>query len=326
MNKIVALAGGVGGAKLAHGLYQVLAPDTLTLIGNTADDFELFGVHISPDLDTVMYTLAGLANNATGWGVSDETFTTLEMLGRYGRDTWFRLGDKDFATHLLRTQMIRAGQTLTSATATLVNALQIRARLLPMCDEPVATVLDTEAGWLDFQEYFVKRHHGDTVKGVVFQGVETAHLSPEVGQALREAEAIIFCPSNPIVSIGPILAVPGLREQLVAAPGVKVAVSPIVSGQAIRGPADQMLRSLGHEVSALGVARHYQGIIQGMVIDELDVELGPRIGALGMEWLVTQTVMQSEDDRVQLAKMVLSFCQQLREHPKRYPPNLGSTR
>jgi LPPG:FO 2-phospho-L-lactate transferase len=309
---IVALAGGVGGAKLADGLYRVLPPDTLTIVGNTADDLELFGVHISPDLDTVMYTLAGLANPATGWGIAGDTFTTLAMLERYGEEIWFRLGDADFATHLKRTAGLRAGQRLTDVTASLTQPLGIHARLLPMCDERVATEVETPDGWRDFQDYFVRRRHEDMVTAVRFAGIDQARMTPEIADALATAEAIIFCPSNPLVSIGPILAVPGLRDALAASPAVKIAVSPIVGGKALKGPADRMLEAQGMEVSAYGVAQGYVGILDGMTIDMQDTADAPRIEALGMAAQVAQTVMQSDTDRQQLARDVLQFAAALR--------------
>jgi LPPG:FO 2-phospho-L-lactate transferase len=308
---VVALAGGVGGAKLADGLYRALPPETLTIIGNTADDLELFGVHISPDLDTVMYTLAGLANPATGWGVVDDTFTTLGMLERYGEDVWFRLGDADFATHLKRTAGLRAGQRLTEVTASLTGPLGIRARLLPMCDERVGTEVETPEGWRDFQDYFVRRRHADRVTRVRFAGIEQTQITPEVAAALATAEAIIFCPSNPLVSIGPILAVPGMRDALAASPAVKIAVSPIVGGKALKGPADRMLAERGMEVSAYGVATGYAGLVDAMTIDTLDAGDAPRIISLGMAAQVAQTVMRSDADRQQLAREVLSFATSL---------------
>lgn len=309
--KIVALAGGVGGAKLADGLYRVLPPDTLTVIGNTADDLEMFGVHISPDLDTVMYTLAGLANPAMGWGVVNDTFTTLGMLERYGEDVWFRLGDADFATHLKRTAGLRAGQRLTDVTASLTASLGIRARLLPMCDELVATEVETPEGWRDFQDYFVRRRHEDRVTQVRFAGIEQARMTPEVADALAQADATILCPSNPLVSIGPILAVPGLRDALVASPAVKVAVSPIVGGKALKGPADQMLAAQGMEVSAYGIARGYVNMLDALTIDLLDAADAPRIEGLGMAVQVAQTVMHNDTDRQHLARAVLAFAETL---------------
>ncbi|MHB8646735.1 MAG: 2-phospho-L-lactate transferase [Thermomicrobiales bacterium] len=309
--KVVALAGGVGGAKLADGLYRALPPDTLTIIGNTADDLELFGVWISPDLDTVMYTLAGLANPAMGWGVVDDTFTTLEMLERYGEEVWFRLGDADFATHLKRTAGLRAGQRLTDVTASLTAPLGIRARLLPMCDERVATEVETPGGWRDFQDYFVRRRHEDRVTQVRFAGIEEARMTPEVAEALAKADLIVFCPSNPLVSIGPILAVPGMREAMIVSPAVKIAVSPIVGGKALKGPADRMLAEQGTEVSAYGVATGYGGLLDAMTIDLLDAADAPRIEALGMAVQVAQTVMRSDADRQQLARVILAFAEPL---------------
>ena len=308
---VVALAGGVGGAKLADGLYRVLPPGTLTIIGNTADDLELFGLRISPDLDTVMYTLAGLANPATGWGVVDDTFTTLAMLERYGEDAWFRLGDADFATHLKRTAGLHAGERLTTVTASLTTPLGIHARLLPMCDERVGTEVETPEGWRDFQDYFVRRRHEDRVTQVRFAGIEHARVTPEITEALATADAIIFCPSNPLVSIGPILAVPGVRDALAASPAVKIAVSPIVGGKALKGPADRMLAEQGMEVSAYGVATGYVGMLDAMTIDTLDAADAPRIEALGMAAQIAQTVMGSIPDREQLARDVLAFAGQL---------------
>lgn len=309
---IVALAGGVGGAKLAQGLYRALPPDELSVVVNTADDFDLYDLHISPDADTVLYTLAGLANDETGWGLAGDTFATLETLRRYGEDTWFRLGDRDFATHLLRTQRLRAGQTPTRVLGELAAALGVYAALLPMCDAPVATMVSTPAGELAFQDYFVRRQHQDAVLGVRFAGIERAAASAAVRVALARAEAIVFCPSNPVVSIGPILAVPGLRELVRDAPAPKVAVSPIVGGRALRGPADRMLGGLGSEVSAYGVAALYRDLLHGLVLDAVDREQAPRIEALGIRTLVTRTVMGGPEDRQRLAAEVLQFAAGLR--------------
>lgn len=309
---IVALAGGVGGAKLAHGLTLAAPDEDLRVVVNTGDDFELFGLHICPDLDTVLYTLSGLANPETGWGVAGDTFATLDMLGRYGGATWFRLGDRDFATHIVRTQWLHAGQSLTEVTRELARALGARAALLPMCDEPVATLVETPAGMLAFQDYFVRRHQTDDVRGIRLSGIETARLPQGVRSALAEAEIVVFCPSNPIVSIGPILAVPGMRDALQQSQAPRIAVSPIVGGRALRGPADRMLTSLGHESSALGVARLYQGFIHGLVIDRADADLKASIEALGMRAFVTNTIMTDAADRQRLAAEVLSFGQELR--------------
>jgi LPPG:FO 2-phospho-L-lactate transferase len=304
---IVALAGGVGGAKLAHGLYRALPADELAVIVNTADDFDLFGLRICPDADTVMYTLAGLANAATGWGVAGDTFQTLAMLTCYGRDPWFKVGDRDFATHLARTERLRSGRALSEVTAELAAALGIKAAILPMCDESVATHVVTPAGTLEFQEYFVHRHHEDTVTRVIFRGIDAARTPPGVRQAIARSEAIVFCPSNPIVSIGPILAVPGLRAAIAARTVPRIAVSPIVGGQALRGPADRMLRDLGHEVSAYGVASLYRGLVDTMIVDEIDAALAPRIEDLGMRCLVAPTVMVDANDREQLAARILAL-------------------
>jgi LPPG:FO 2-phospho-L-lactate transferase len=306
--KVVALAGGVGGAKLTAGLEAALWPGDLSVVVNTADDFDIWGLRVCPDLDTVMYTLAGLASPETGWGIKNDSFTALDMISAYGEDAWFRLGDRDLATHILRTQRLRAGMRLTEITTGLAAALGVQSALLPMCDEPVSTALKTRAGLLDFQEYFVRRGQRDEVLGVELRGIENACVPAEVDRAIDEAEAIVFCPSNPIVSLGPILAVPGMRDLLVGSPAPKVAVSPIVGGRALKGPADKMLRSLGHEVSATGVARMYSGLVDGFVIDHVDREERAPISALGMRVLATDTVMRDEADRERLAREVLRFC------------------
>ena len=312
--KVVALAGGVGGAKLASGLEAALArngrPGDLAVIVNTADDFDLWGLRVCPDLDTVMYTLAGLANPKTGWGVADESFATLAMISAYGEDTWFRLGDRDLATHILRTQRLRAGERLTEVTARLAGALGVSSALLPMSDEPVSTMLDTDAGLLEFQEYFVRRGQRDEVLGVELRGIEDARVPVEIQEVVARAEAIVLCPSNPVVSLGPILAVPGMWKLLSASPAPKVAVSPIVGGRALKGPADRMLQSLGHEVSATGVARMYEGLLDGFVMDRADGK-EPRISSLGMRFLATDVVMRDEADRERLGREVLEFCSEL---------------
>ncbi|MCI0346376.1 MAG: 2-phospho-L-lactate transferase, partial [Chloroflexi bacterium] len=253
----VALAGGVGGAKLAAGLRAHLG-ERLTVVVNTADDLERHGLLVSPDHDTVMYTLAGLANREWGWGLEGETFAASEMLARYGEETWFRLGDRDLATHIVRTRALRDGARLTDVSRQLTRALDVAATILPMTDAGVRTEVRTDDGWLEFQDYFVRLHQAPTVHEVRFDGIEAASVSPEVAAAFDAAELIVVAPSNPIVSIGPILAVPGLRAAIDAARarGVRViAVSPIIAGRALKGPADRMLASLGHEATALGVAR-----------------------------------------------------------------------
>jgi LPPG:FO 2-phospho-L-lactate transferase len=312
---IVALAGGVGGAKLAQGLYAELEQDGLCVVVNTGDDFELHGLRITPDADTVLYTLAGIANPETGWGIAGDSFATLEMLRRYGDNVWFLLGDRDFATHILRTAQLRAGSSPTEVLRQLASALGVRAALLPMCDEPVATLVRTPAGELAFQEYFVRRHHRDEVLSVRFNGIEAARVSAPVHAALQEAEAIVLCPSNPIVSIGPILAVPGMSVLVRNAAAPRVAVSPIVAGRALRGPADQMLRGLGHEVSPYGVAQLYRDFLHGIVIDQTDAACAQHIAELGIAVHVTQTVMGGLEDRRRLAAEVLGFARGLRGRP-----------
>ena len=311
--RVVALAGGVGGAKLAHGLALTGLEERLSVIVNTADDFELFGLYISPDLDTVLYTLAGMANPETGWGIRGDTFATLKAIERLGRDTWFWLGDQDFATHIVRTERLRGGATISAVTAEMAQALKVRAAILPMCDEPVATLIETAEGLLDFQSYFVRRQHADRVLSVQFSGIENAVLSVDAQHALDQASAIVLCPSNPIVSIGPILELSGVRDRLRTTTAPVVAVSPIIAGQALKGPADQMLATLGHEVSAAGIAAIYHDFLDGLVIDEQDADLATRIEQLGIAVLVTGTIMRSEADRQRLAEDTLSFAERLRQ-------------
>ncbi len=305
--RVCALAGGVGGAKLSAGLQEVLAPGALTVVVNTADDFDLWGLRICPDLDTVMYTLAGISNPETGWGLAGESFDALGMLARYGEDTWFLLGDRDLATHVLRTARLRAGETLTTVTGALSGSLGVRSAVLPMSDEEVSTVLKTPAGLLEFQEYFVRRGQRDEVLGVELRGVGEARPTDAVLEALAAADVVVFCPSNPIVSVGPILALPGMREALASSSAPKVAVSPIVGGRALKGPADRMMSSLGHEVSAAGVAAIYEELVDGMVIDRVDEEERAGVEALGMQVLATDSVMRGAQDRARLAREVVEF-------------------
>jgi len=305
--RVCALAGGVGGAKLSVGLQDALEPGDLSVVVNTADDFDPWGLRVCPDLDTVMYTLAGVANPETGWGLVDESFAFLEMLSGYGEDTWFKLGDRDLATHVLRTQRLRAGETLTGITGELSRALGIPGGILPMCDEKVSTMLKTPSGLLEFQEYFVRRRQGDEVLGVDLRGIEDARPTGAVLEAISGADVIVFCPSNPVVSLGPILSVPGMREALAAAPAPKVAVSPIVGGKALKGPADRMLSSLGHGVSSAGVAALYEGLLDGMVVDRADEGEREDIERLGMRVLATDAVMGPGPDRERLAREVLGF-------------------
>jgi LPPG:FO 2-phospho-L-lactate transferase len=299
---IVALAGGVGGAKLAHGLAQILPPESLTIIVNTGDDFEHLGLRISPDLDTVMYTLAGLANPETGWGLAGESWQMLEALKRLGGPAWFRLGDKDLATHLERTRRLWAGETLTQVTQSFCEALEVHHRVLPMTDDDVRTMVLTDQGELEFQEYFVHRQCQPRVQSFRFAGIETALPSQAVLSALAQADAVIFCPSNPFVSLDPILHLNGVRN-LIQRKGA-VAVSPIVGGQAIKGPAAKMLSELQLEVTALSVAKHYAEVLRGFVVDNVDAHLS---FSHALPILITDTIMRNDADRARLAKATLDF-------------------
>ena len=311
---ILALAGGVGGAKLARGLADVLEPGQLTVAVNTGDDFEHMGLPISPDLDTVMYTLAGRANQETGWGVADETWSFMEAIGDLGGETWFRLGDRDLATHVMRRRMLDGGQTLSEATDALAGALGIRHHIVPMSDQPVRTVVETDEGTLPFQDYFVRRKCEPRVSAFRFEGIDTALPSPGLVAALSDPDlkTVVICPSNPYVSLAPIVGIPAVAEFIDAREVPIVAVSPIVGGQAIKGPAAKMMVELGAETSALGIARHYGARIDGIVIDEVDAALAPDIEALGVAVRVAQTVMRSEDDSRTLARETLAFAVGLR--------------
>ena len=306
---VVLLAGGVGGAKLAEGLAAHLGTE-LTVVVNTGDDLEVHGLAVWPDYDTVAYTLAGLDDEERGWGLRDETWTVMDRLEALGAATWFRLGDRDIATHLWRTERLRAGARPTDVARRLGAALGIAPTILPMADEPVRTEVRTDDGWLEFQEYFVHRHQEPTVHEVRFGGIESARPSPDVLVAIEAADVIVIAPSNPIVSIGPILALPGLREALQAARarGARLAaVSGIIGGKALKGPADRMLASLGIESSALGVAGLYAGLVDLFVLDDVDAALAPAIAARGMETLVTDTIMGGDAGRARLAGAVLAF-------------------
>ncbi|MEM2946969.1 MAG: 2-phospho-L-lactate transferase [Candidatus Bathyarchaeia archaeon] len=306
MGKVVALAGGVGAAKLLRGLVKVVPPKNLFVIGNTGDDIELYGLHISPDLDIIMYTLAGIVDEEKGWGIAGDTFNCLEMLGRLGFETWFRLGDRDFATHIIRTKMLREGMTLSQATEKLCRMLGVKANLIPMSDDPVRTKIQSGNMLLEFQEYFVKRGTKDTVTGVIFEGVENAEPAPGVIQAIEEAERIIICPSNPILSIAPILAIKAIKKALEKSKAPVVGISPIVGGKALKGPADRVMVSMGFEPSAYGVARFYGGLLKHFIIDEADGDQKNHIERLGIKVTVTNTIMKSLEDSIHLAKVVMS--------------------
>jgi LPPG:FO 2-phospho-L-lactate transferase len=309
--RVVCLAGGVGGAKLADGIQRALEPGELTVVVNTGDDLERHSLLVCPDQDTVLYTLAGIADPAQGWGIAGETWQVMSQLARLGEETWFRLGDKDVATHLFRTERLRRGEGLTAVALELCAALGVPSRILPMTDKPVRTRVRTDDGWLDFQDYFVRLRQAPEVREVRFEGADLSSITPEVEEALAGAEAIVVAPSNPIVSIGPILAVPGIGDAIAAARarGVRsVGVSGIVGGKALRGPADRMMASLGDEPTALGVARRYAslGLLDVFVLDRLDEPLARDVMALGLEVVVTETVMNDVGARVQLARDVLA--------------------
>lgn len=304
---VVALAGGVGGAKLAVGLAHALPEGALTVVVNTADDLVLHGLHISPDIDTVMYNLAGMSNPETGWGIDGDRTSALDLLGRYGGPTWFRLGDMDLATHIRRTQRLAEGARLTEVTRELAASLAIKSNILPMTDSSIATRVKTPEGELEFQDYFVARGTRPSVCGVRFQGADEARATPEVMRAFDEAGAIVFCPSNPIVSIGPILAVPDIHERLRSASAPRVGVSPIIGGAALRGPAAEMLKSLGHEVSALGVARILKDVLDGFVVDTEDEALVSSIEEMGLQSIALPSIMSDIDSKKKLAQGVLAF-------------------
>lgn len=315
--KVLALSGGVGGAKLASGLHAVLPPDRLAVLVNTGDDFAHLGLSICPDLDTVMYTLAGVVNPETGWGRAGESWAFMEALAAIDGETWFRLGDKDLAVHVERTRRLRAGDPLSAATADLCRRFGIAAAVLPMSDDPVSTVVDSDQGPLAFQDYFVRRRCAPRVRGFRFQGVETARPNPDALAWLEDPDlaAIVIGPSNPFVSIAPILAVPGLRDALARRRVPLVAVSPIVGGRAIKGPAAKMMDELGIRPSAAWVAEQYGDLLDGIVIDEVDRALAD--GIRGPRVLVAQTVMRDAADRARLAGEVLAFARSLERRPGR---------
>ncbi len=304
--KVLALAGGVGGAKLCFGLAEALKPDELRIVVNTGDDEQFHGLHVSPDLDTVMYTLAGLANPETGWGIIDESFAALSALDRLGQDTWFGLGDQDLATHVVRTNMLRQGKSLSEITDYLCGKLGIEHSVAPMTDNNVRTTVITDVGTLPFQTYFVKFRCEPTVAGLVFEGSDSARASTRFSESLDTCDALVFCPSNPYLSIAPILSVPGVRQRIESFNGPRVAVSPIVGGQALKGPAAKLLAELGEDVSCVGVARQYVGLCDIFVIDELDRDLADDVRALGMDALVLNTIMNNNKDRVELARNLLA--------------------
>lgn len=305
--KITALAGGVGASKLLLGLYGVMDPANLTIIVNTGDDIVLHGLKISPDLDIVTYTLAGIVDPQKGWGIRGETFHALKRLAVYGRANWFNLGDRDLATHIHRSALLEEGKTLSEAAESIRVALGVKARILPMSDDPVPTIVETNEGAMHFQKYLVKRRAEPIVEGLQFRGVEAARPAPGVLDAISEANRIIICPSNPLISIGPILAVPGVREQLRARKSGVFVVCPIVGGKSLKGPSDKMLAQLGYEATALGVAKLYADFTGTFFVDSADKKDAGAISALGMKVAVLPTVIKSLAQKRKLARALLDL-------------------
>jgi LPPG:FO 2-phospho-L-lactate transferase len=305
--KITALAGGVGASKLLLGLYEEMDPRDLTIIVNTGDDITLHGLKISPDLDIVTYTLAGIVDAAKGWGFQGETFHALKRMAVYGRANWFNLGDRDLATHIHRTAMLAEGKTLSQAADSVRIALGVKSRILPMSDEPVPTIIDSNEGPLHFQEYLVKRRTEPIVRGICFDGVESARPAPGVLEAILDADRVIVCPSNPLISIGPIVAVPGVREQLRAQKDKVFAVCPLVGGKSLKGPSDKMLAQLGYQSTALSVAKLYADFTGTFVIDPADKSQAAAISALGMNVAVVPTVMKRQGQKRRLARSLLNL-------------------
>ena len=302
---IVVLAGGVGAARFLQGVVQVVPQEQITVIVNTGDDRDFYGLRVSPDSDIVMYTLAGVVDETHGWGIRNDTYNAMQQLTRYGEEDWFMLGDRDLATHIHRTHLLQQGKTLSEVADDLRQQFGLGLRILPMTNQPVATHIQTPAGLLHFQDYMVKRRCEDEVQDVVFVGAKEAKPAPGVLDALKQADAILLAPSNPIVSIGSILSVPGIHDVLHEAQGMIVAVSPIVGGSPIKGPADKLMNGLGMDVSAVGVARCYRDFLDVMVIDQQDAQLADAIEDLGIPTVVTDTIMRNNETKAALARTVL---------------------
>jgi len=302
---ITALAGGVGAAKLLSGLVNIIPERDLTVIVNTGDDIELYGLHISPDIDIVVYTLAGIVDEGKGWGIRDDTFHCLEMLRKYGYETWFNIGDRDLATHIHRTILLKKGLKLSQVTREICRSLELKVNIIPMTDDKFETWIETDAGIMHFQEYLVKRGAKDRVLGVRYVGAESAKPAEGVLDAILNSDLIVVCPSNPIVSIGTILSIKGVREALRESKARKVAVSPIVSGAPIKGPADKLMRGLGLEVSAFSVAYLYRDFLDTFILDESDKAERDRIEGLGIKVVLADTIMRTLEDKIRLAKIVL---------------------
>jgi LPPG:FO 2-phospho-L-lactate transferase len=305
--KVTALAGGTGAAKLLRGLVRVVDPGDVTIIGNTGDDAQVWGLHVSPDLDTVMYALGGRLDVTRGWGLADESFHCLDAMGGLGGDTWFNLGDRDLATHLIRTQALRAGRTLSEVTGELCRRLGVRARVLPMSDDPVQTRIETPDGWLDFQEYFVREKAQPAVRAVAYVGAERARPAPDVVDAIRGADLVLVCPSNPVTSVGPILAVPEVTDALRSSRNV-VGVSPIVGTAPVSGPAGTLMRARGLDVSAAGVATAYAPWLHTLVVDASDPDAAAAVKRQGVRPVLANTLMTDRTTEIALARTVIEQC------------------
>ena len=316
--KYLALSGGVGGAKLAFGLTQVIPAGELAIVANTGDDFEHLGLHVSPDIDTLLYTLAGINNPNTGWGRSADTWSFMEALGEVGADTWFRLGDKDLALNVLRTDALRSGTTLSEFTADMAKRLGVSSHIIPMSNETVRTVIETEFGPMDFQDYFVRRRCEPVAQAIRFRGASDAAPASELQEILAadSLAAIVICPSNPYISIDPIVSVPGIRDSLQRCHVPVVAVSPVVSGDSLKGPTAKIMNELGFTCSATAIAKHYHGLIDGLLIDTEDAALETEISDLGIAVKLADIVMRSAEDRRALATLVLQFAAELGDGPE----------
>lgn len=305
--KITALAGGIGASKFLLGLTRILPPEDVTIIANTGDDIELFGLRISPDIDTLTYTLAGVINETTGWGIAGDTFSALEWIARYGESRWFNLGDRDLATHIYRTEQLQKGRTLSEVTDHVRRSLNVSSVILPMTNAYTPTRVVTSEGEMHFQEYFVRRRCEPQVREIRFDRIESAAPAPGVRSAILEADLLIICPSNPFISINPILSVPGVRDAMKETRAQVIAITPIIGGRALKGPAADMLRDLGHEVSARGVASIYRDFVDLFVLDEVDRAIKPEIEELGLRVEVADTVMNTLEDKQRLARSVLEW-------------------
>jgi LPPG:FO 2-phospho-L-lactate transferase len=304
--KTVVLAGGVGGARFLQGLIRILPPDVLDIVGNIGDDLELYGLHISPDLDTVMYTIAGLVDEEKGWGLKNDSYNCLRMLQSYDCDTWFKIGDMDVATHILRTFLIQKGYPLSEVIEILCKYLGVKYNIIPVTDDRVRTKVDTEEGLLDFQEYFVKKKFDVKIKKVIFEGGNDSTPNLKALKVIENAQIIILAPSNPIVSIGCILSIPGIKEAIKSSKAYKIAISTIIGGKAVRGPAHKMMKELGNEPSSFGVADLYKEFVNLMIIDNQDATLKTSINDLGIRVVLTNTLMSNMDSKINLAKLALN--------------------